>query len=100
MRKTKTRREATPDGAATDRAAELMRSSAIPVMGRNNAPDPIQPLELSEDILHGAAEIAAYINVDHRRAFYLLEKGYIPAVKTGATWTSTKSRLRRHFNGE
>jgi hypothetical protein len=53
---------------------------------------------LKDDLLFGAQAIADYIGVDLRRAFYLLEKRYIPGVKVGATWTSTKSRLWRHFN--
>jgi hypothetical protein len=74
-------------------------SPASPVFDTTNAATP-NPDDLAADILHGAQAIADYIGVDLRRAFYLLQHGYIPAVKTGATWTSTKSRLRRHFNGE
>lgn len=99
-------------------------TATVPAIGHNNLPAPIgdpttasvpssptspvfdtttvtpNPDDLAADILHGAQAIADYIGVDLRRAFYLLQRGYIPAVKTGATWTSTRSRLRRHFNGE
>jgi hypothetical protein len=51
--------------------------------------DTTTPDDLAADILHGAQAIADYIGVDLRRAFYLLQHGYIPAVKTGTTWTST-----------
>jgi hypothetical protein len=108
-----------------NRTTALRTTTAIvPAIGHNNPPAPIgdpttasilrspasrgfdtttatpNPHDLAADILHGAQAIANYIGVDLRRAFYLLQHGYIPAVKTGATWTSTKSRLRRHFNGE
>jgi hypothetical protein len=39
-------------------------------------------------------------NVDLRRTFYMLEKGYLPATKMGRLWTSTPRRLRRAFAGE
>jgi len=61
---------------------------------------------LADDLLWGAAAIAKFIGVKVRRAFYLLEKGLIPArklgkseEKKGSTWVTTKTRLRRHFNG-
>jgi hypothetical protein len=79
--------------------ASVPMSPASPVVDTTTAAAP-DPDGLAADILHGAQAIADYIGVDLRRAFYLLQHGYIPAVKTGATWTSTKSRLRRHFNGE
>jgi hypothetical protein len=79
--------------------ASVPTSPASPVFDTTTAATP-NPDDLAADILHGAQAIADYIGVDLRRAFYLLQHGYIPAVKTGATWTSTKSRLRRHFNGE
>jgi hypothetical protein len=74
---------------------------AVPTVGHNNPPSPItdEPL-LADDLLFGAAAIANELGLDLRRTFYLLERGFIPASKTGATWTSTRSRLRRHFNGE
>ena len=91
-------------------------TATVPAIGHNNPPAPIgDPTTASvpaspaspvfdtttaatpnpDDILHGAQAIADYIGVDLRRAFYLLQHGYIPAAKTDATWTSTKSRLRR-----
>ena len=79
--------------------ASVPRSPALPVFDTTTAATPNSD-DLAADILHGAQAIADYIGVDLRRAFYLLQHRYIPAVKTGATWTSTKSRLRRHFNGE
>jgi hypothetical protein len=51
-------------------------------------------------VLRGAREIAKAINTNERRAFYLLEKGIIPARKEGNTWTSTIGQLRRFYEGE
>jgi hypothetical protein len=57
---------------------------------------------LAGDILRGADAIAAFLGLDRRQAFHLLqmgvERGGIPAVKEGSTWTALKSRLRRHYN--
>ena len=33
-------------------------------------------------------------------AFHLLEAKHLPATKVGRTWTSTRSRLRRFFEGD
>jgi hypothetical protein len=48
----------------------------------------------------GLAEIAAEINRPEHITFRLLQRGLIPAKKIGEIWTSTRSRLRAHFNGE
>jgi hypothetical protein len=36
-------------------------------------------------------------NVNMRRTFYLLERGYLPAKKCGRVWTTTRRRLREFF---
>jgi hypothetical protein len=46
------------------------------------------------DIIWGATSIANEINVSRRKAFYLLERGLIPAKKIGDSWVSTRSALR------
>lgn len=56
-------------------------------------------LALADDVLVGAAAIAGEIGIPLRKCFHWLENGYLPATKTGATWTTTKTRLRRHFDG-
>lgn len=56
--------------------------------------------KLKDDLLWGAQAIADEIGLDRRVVFYLLQNGALPATKTGNTWTSTRSRLRRHFEGE
>ena len=55
---------------------------------------------LATDILRGAEAIARYVGLDVRQCFYRLEQGDLPAVKEGAVWVTTKSRLRKHYNGE
>jgi hypothetical protein len=66
----------------------------------NSAPSTIEAPPLADDLLFGAQAIADELGIDVRKAFYGLARGHIPGTKCGATWTSTKSRLRRHFNGE
>jgi len=48
--------------------------------------------------LWGAAAIAREANVldEHGN----VDRGHIPATKTGQAWTSTPRRIRRHFAGE
>jgi len=53
---------------------------------------------LSDDLLDGAGEIAAFIGWPLRRVFYLLEKRLLPGFKVGGRWTARKSRLQRHFD--
>jgi hypothetical protein len=47
----------------------------------------------------GAEAIAKVINRPVRATYHLLEQGHLPATKTGAIWTSTRTALRRHFEG-
>jgi hypothetical protein len=60
----------------------------------------IERSDLSADLLWGADEIAAYIGRPRRLVYYWLQKKIIPGTKCGETWTSTKSRLHRHFNDD
>jgi len=50
--------------------------------------------ENTQQFLWGAAAIAKAIGVSRRRAFYLLERGYIPARKIGDSWVAEASQLR------
>jgi hypothetical protein len=52
---------------------------------------------LADDLLRGIKPIAAFIGENDRRAYYLCEKGYIPAGKTGGLWIASKRALRAHF---
>jgi hypothetical protein len=54
---------------------------------------------IADDLLIGAKAIGDEIGVDERRAYYLLEKGYFPSRKMGRIHTSTRSGLRKHFQG-
>ena len=55
---------------------------------------------LAADMLFGAQAIADELGIDIRKTFHLLESGHLPARKTGRLWTSTRSRLRKFFDGE
>lgn len=59
-----------------------------------------RPLWGAEAIGREAGLIDDDGKVEVRRAFYLLEKGLLPATKIGGTWTSTPRRLRKVFCGE
>ncbi len=48
-------------------------------------------------LIWGAKAIGAEIGVDDRRAFYLLERGEIPAKKVGGKWVAERSKLRNFF---
>ena len=54
---------------------------------------------LASDILWGAQAIAREINREVQITYYMLQRGQIPATKIGETWTTTRTRLRDHFNG-
>ncbi|MGZ3282833.1 MAG: hypothetical protein ACXWJR_04115 [Xanthobacteraceae bacterium] len=58
-----------------------------------------QEIPLHRDVLIGAQSIADEIGIDVRQCFHWLQNNYIPATKTGSTWTTTRSALRRHFSG-
>ena len=49
------------------------------------------------DLVWGAELIGAELNISTRTAFYLLERGEIPAQKIGRRWCTTRGALRRRF---
>ena len=51
-------------------------------------------------IVRGASAIAQAIGVSPRRAYWLLERGVLPAIKEGNTWVATIDRLKRFYEGE
>ena len=55
---------------------------------------------LATDILRGVPEIAAFIGLNERQTYHGLQSGHIPAIKEGASWVTTKTRLQRHYNGQ
>lgn len=50
-----------------------------------------------DEILRGAPSIAREIQTTERRTYTLLEAGVLPAWKELGVWTSTRSRLRAHY---
>ena len=50
------------------------------------------------DFLDGADAIAEFLGTTRRRAFYILQRRMIPAVKIGDRWTARKSKLIEHFD--
>lgn len=60
-------------------------TSAIP----ETAPAP------ADDLLEGAAAIAAFTGFKERRVRYLLEKGLLPGGQLGRSWVASKAELAR-----
>ena len=52
------------------------------------------------DVLRGVPAIARFVRKTKRMTYHGLQTGIIPGIKEGALWVTTKSRLRRHYNGE
>jgi hypothetical protein len=52
---------------------------------------------LGDDLLKGVSQIAVFIDESERRTYYLLERGYLPAGKMGATWIASKRALRAQY---
>ena len=50
--------------------------------------------------LFGARNVAAYMGISERKAFYLLENGLVPAKKVGANWVASPDAIDRHLLGE
>jgi hypothetical protein len=67
---------------------------------------PMNEVEKSEltpngiDAVWGAKAIGEEVNLTEREARYRLERGDLPGVKVGRTWTSTRRKLRAVFYGE
>jgi hypothetical protein len=55
------------------------------------------PAPEPNDLLWGAAAIAAFLGRPVRGTFWHLERGNIPATKVGRVWTATRSALREHL---
>ena len=45
------------------------------------------------DIVWGASAIAAVIGRNERQAFWMLEKGELPAKKLGGRWVASRKKL-------
>jgi hypothetical protein len=49
------------------------------------------------EVLRGAEAIARAINAPRRRVYALLEARALPAWKEIGVWTTTRARLREHY---
>jgi hypothetical protein len=82
------------------KSAAVTPSSVAPEAPAADA-EHAQAPPLRDDILWGADAIADEIGRPVGDVYYLLQRGMLPATKTGKkTWTTTRSKLRAHFNGE
>jgi hypothetical protein len=66
----------------------------------DDAPTSIAPMPdstIADDMLRGAAAIAAYIGETVRRTNYLLERKCLPAFKQAGSWRMRKSAYRSHI---
>ena len=95
IKKRPPRRAAKTKGSASSKRTARVIPEIAKRTKQDNSSD-----SLRADLLWGCAAIAAEIGRDPRATFYMLQNGSIPASKVGQIWTSTRSRLRRHFEGE
>ncbi|RWK33801.1 MAG: DNA-binding protein [Mesorhizobium sp.] len=50
------------------------------------------------DLVWGAAAIGRELGLKNdRQAFYILEKGLLPAKKVGCQWVTSRHAIRRYF---
>ena len=89
-------------GETADQPALADLSCPLPTIGwqRSNWIMPVQQLaSIPEnlDLIWGASAIAVVIGTDVRSAFYMLERGMIPAQKIGRQWCASRSALAQHF---
>jgi hypothetical protein len=52
------------------------------------------------DVIWGAAEIAAVLNLTPTQAWYLLERRKLPARKVGKKWCASRRQLLRAVGAE
>ncbi len=53
-------------------------------------------IELADDLLEGADEIAAFMGWNRRRVFYAAERKLIPIFRIGNRLSARKSKLLQH----
>ena len=56
--------------------------------------------ENSDDVIWGAAAIGDAVGKNERQAYYLLEKGHLPARKVGAQWAASRKKLLSYITGD
>jgi hypothetical protein len=52
---------------------------------------------VAEDVLWGVKAIAKEVGQPERQVYYKLERGLLPAGKSGDTWVASRQALRAHF---
>jgi hypothetical protein len=57
-------------------------------------------LDDNDTPIFGAANIGLALGLTKSKAFYALERGFIPATKRGRIWTTTPRRLRTWLNSD
>ena len=55
------------------------------------------PETIGNDVLLGAAAIAAFLGLKRHQAFRMLETGSIPGFKLAGRWVARRSTLLNHF---
>jgi hypothetical protein len=77
-------------------ATPLKNESLVPT-SHSNLESASTPKKDGLELLWGADLIAAELNITTRQAFYLLERGHIPARKIGGRWCASRRALRSLF---
>jgi hypothetical protein len=55
---------------------------------------------LAADLLYGSKAIGEFLGKSRRIVLYMLERGQLPATKTGSLWVASKAKLRERFTGD
>ena len=52
---------------------------------------------LSDDLIWGADAIAKEMGLSRRQAYYMLDRGLLPAGQQGEKWVASRKALMEHF---
>jgi hypothetical protein len=55
---------------------------------------------LADDLVWGGQAIGDEIGLPKHKAFYALERGYLPANKVGNIWVASRKKLRAALGGD
>jgi excisionase family DNA binding protein len=55
---------------------------------------------LSDDLIKGARDAAAYLGISERSVYHMTEKGLLPVIRKGRTLFYRKSDLNQAFTSE
>lgn len=53
--------------------------------------------DLADDMLVGIEAIATFVGSNRRQAYWLCERGHVPAFKMASKWHMRKSTYRNHI---